>query len=160
MSLTDSATLTRALTIDVRSRRSERWLGVLALLAVAFAASLLALPVPQAALFFTAISSVVTAGLWWHGWLGDARRLTRVSWLSDGSWRLTDAGQANLSATLSRHCRVGSRWVWLRWHAGARQRSMLLVQGDVAAADLRRLCVRLRLESVSCQPTHPLSTGA
>lgn len=171
MSLTDSVTPTRTLTIDVRGRRSERRLGVLALLAVALATGLLTLPILKAALFFMVVAGIIATGLWLHGWLGGARRLTHVSWLSDGRWRLSDGAQANLSATLSRHCRVGNRWVWLSWHvdAGAytrpgvsraRRRSMLLVQGDVSAVELRRLGVRLRLESVSPQASPMLSTGA
>jgi hypothetical protein len=163
MSLTDSATLIRTLKIDVRSRRSERRLGVLALLAAAVATGLLPLPVLHAMLFFMAVAALIAAGLWRQGWLGGARRLTHISWLSDGSWLLSDTAQANFPATLSRHCRVGSRWLWLRWHMdgadgaqgvrGMRQRSLLLVQGDIGAVELRRLGVRLRLESVSRQPT-------
>jgi hypothetical protein len=137
---------------------------VLALLAAAIATNLLALSPLTAALSFMVAATVVVAGLWWHGWLGDVRRLTRVSWLSDGSWLLTEAGQA-IPATLSPDVRVGSRWLWLRWHIGAgipgpRRRSMLLVQGDVNGRDLRRLSVRLRLESVSRQPSHARFAGA
>ena len=154
----------QVLTIDVRSRRSERRLGVLALLAVAIAIGLLALPAMASALIITIASTLVVAGLWWHGWLGGAGRLTGVSWLSDGRWLLTD-GQANFAATLSPHCRVGTHWVWLRWHTpangrGPRRRSMLLVQGDLDDRDLRRLSVRLRLESVSRQSIQAQFVGA
>lgn len=152
MSLPDSARLTRTLTIDARGRRSERRLGVLAVLGVAIATSLLDLPVIAAALFFTMTVTLVVAGLRWHGWLGGPNRLTGVSWLSDGTWLLTDATQMSYTATLSRHCRVGSRWLWLRWNTGPRAgvhgprwRSMLLVHGDAESGDLRRLGVRLRL---------------
>lgn len=164
MSSPDSATLTRTIAIDVRGRRSERRLGVLALLAVAIATSLLAPSHLLAALLFMIVSTLVMAGLWWHGWLGGVRRLTGVSWLSDGSWLLSGAGAA-IPATLSPHSRIGGRWLWLRWHTGAgmpgpRQRSMLLVQGDLDSRDLRRLGVRLRLESVSRQPARARSVGA
>lgn len=167
MSLPDFATLTattsQQLTIDVRGRRSERRLGVLALLAMAVAASLLTLPALIAVLFLMIVTTIVMAGLWWHGWLGGARRLTGVSWLSDGSWLLSDAGRS-IPATLSADCRAGSHWVWLRWHVdtgvgGPRWRSMLLVQGDIDARDLRRLSVRLRLDSVSRQPTRARLAG-
>jgi hypothetical protein len=152
------------LTIDVRGRRSERRLVVFAWLALAIAITLLALPPLTAALLFMIASTLVTAGLWWHGWLGGVRRLTAVSWLSDGRWLLTEVGRT-LPATLSPHVRVGSRWLWLRWHVdagspGPRRRSMLLVQGDIASRDLRRLGVRLRLDSVSRQPAHARLAGA
>jgi hypothetical protein len=152
------------LTIDVRGRRSERRLVVLALLALAIATSLLALPPLNTALLFMMASIPVTAGLWWHGWLGGVRRLTGVSWLSDGSWLLTEAGHT-VRATLSPHVRVGSRWLWLRWYVdagspGPRRRSMLLVQGDICDRDLRRLGVRLRLDPVCRQPSHARLAGA
>jgi hypothetical protein len=167
MSLPGFATLTsttsQQLTIDVRGRRSERRLGVLAVLAMAIAASSLTLPPQIAVLFLMIVTTIVIAGLWWHGWLGGARRLTGISWLSDGSWLLSDAGRS-MPATLSADCRAGSHWLWLRWRVGTgvrgpQWRSMLLVQGDIDARDLRRLSVRLRLDSVSRQPTHARSAG-
>ncbi|HEY5760202.1 MAG TPA: hypothetical protein VIU34_30475 [Steroidobacter sp.] len=150
MSSQYSATLTpgKALTIDVRSRRSERCLGVLALGGVVLTTLLLSL----SPLFAVTASAVVVLGFWWQGWLGGAERLTTVSWLSDGSWVLTSANRKNISATLSAETRIGSRWLWLRWHtggAGPRHRSMLILKGDVLPAELRRLGARLRLESVS-----------
>ena len=150
MSLPYSATLTpsKALTIDVRSRRSERRLGMLALGGVALTTMLLSLPL----WFAVTASAVVLFGFWRQGWLGGVERLTTVSWLSDGSWILTSADRKNIPATLSAETRIGSRWMWLRWHtggAGPRHRSMLLLKGDVLPAELRRLGARLRLESVS-----------
>ena len=151
------------LTIDVRGRRCERRLAVLAPLAVAIATNLLGLSVPSAAFLFMIVSILVMAGFWWHGWLGGARRLTGVSRLSDGRWLLTAAGRT-FPATLSPHSRVGSRWLWLRWHTaggpGPRKRSMLLVQGDLDGRDLRRLSMRLRLDSVSRQTTNMQFAGA
>jgi hypothetical protein len=154
------------LVLDVRGRRGERWLSALTLLAVACSALLLPFPPLQAALFFTVAALTVLAGLWWHGWLGGARRLVQLNWLADGRWLLADAGQGGFPAILSRHCRVGSRWLWLHWHIdgpsgvrGPRRRSMLLLQGDIAAAELRRLGVRLRLDSVFRQPTRALTAG-
>lgn len=93
MSLPDSATLT----FDVRGRRSERRLGVLALVAVAAAIGLLPLPLLSAVLFFAIAAAVVVLGLWGQGWLGGAGRLTAVSWLSDGSWLLTSTNRKNIS---------------------------------------------------------------
>ncbi|MFC4312154.1 hypothetical protein ACFPN2_23940 [Steroidobacter flavus] len=137
------------LTIDVRSRRSERRLGVLALGGVAVATWLLPLPLVSAVLFFVTASAVVLLGLQWQGWLGGADRLTAVSWMSDGSWVLSSAHRKNIPATLGTDTRVGRRWLWLRWHTGQGQRSMLLLKGDALPAEIRRLSVRLRLESVS-----------
>lgn len=155
MSLPSFATPT-LLTIDVRSRRSERRLGVLAFGGVAMATWLLSLPPASAAFFFVTASAVVMAGLWWQGWLGGPARLTTVSWLSDGSWVLSRADRKNIPALLSAETRIGNGWVWLRWHnvrdvggVRPRHRSMLILKGDVLPAELRRLSARLRLESVS-----------
>ena len=158
MSLADSATPTptKALTIDVRSRRSERRFGVLALLGAAVAIALLSLPLMAAILLFVVTAAVLLFGLWSQGWLDGPDRLTTVSWLSDGNWLLTSAARKNIPATLSADSRVGSHWLWLRWHtvgARPRRRSMLLLKGDALPVDLRRLGMRLRLESGSRRQT-------
>ncbi|HEY0683654.1 MAG TPA: hypothetical protein VGD45_15080 [Steroidobacter sp.] len=118
------------------------------------------LPVPSVAAISVVVFTglVVVAGLWSQGWLGRARRVTNLRWLADGRWFLSDGRHENIPATLSADSRVGSRWLWLRWHTdgsarGPRNRSMLILQGDLPALDLRRLGVRLRLESVSPQPS-------
>lgn len=157
MSLPDSAILTRTMTIDVRGRRTERLLGMVALVAVAVAAALLpSFTAMQVALFYTCATAVVLSGLWRQGWLGGARRLTGLSWLADGQWLLTDARHAAMPAELLGGSRVGSRWVWLRLRADDSQRphrrAMLLLHSDLAAADLRRLVVRLRLQSAAQIP--------
>jgi hypothetical protein len=108
-------------------------------------------PLSVAPLFVIA-AAVVGLGLRWQGWLGGADRLTAVSWLSDGTWLLTSATRQNIPATLSADSRIGSHWLWLRWHTPGAQpchRSMLLLKGDVLPAEFRRLSARLRLESVS-----------
>ena len=101
------------------------------------------------AAFFILVATAVTTGLWWHGWLGGARRLARIAWLPDGRWQLRDARHTDVYAQLRADSRVGAHWVWLRWNAEpacARRPSMLLVHGDLPTADLRRLIVRLRLD--------------
>jgi hypothetical protein len=160
MSLPGSETpaLSKSLTIDVGSRRSERRVGVLALSGVGCAIALLSLPPAYAVPLFVLAAVAVIGGLWSQGWLGGAHRVTAVSWLSDGQWLLSSATQKNIPATLSEDSRIGSRWLWLRWHiAGAsraRHRSLLLLKGDVLPAELRRLCARLRLESLAtAQPS-------
>lgn len=156
MSLPDSATLTRTMTLDVRGRRTERLLGMVALVAVAVATALLSSFTPlQAATFYTFVTAVILSGLWRQGWVGGERRLTGLSWLADGRWLLSDARHPAMPAGLLGGSRVGSRWLWLRWSADCSQRphcrSMLLLHGDLPAADLRRLVVRLRLQSeASC----------
>ena len=161
MSLPDSATLIPAthqsLIVDVRGRRSERQLGVLALLAVAACGALLPLPSHLATVFVILACALITAGLWWHGWLGGAQSLTHIRRNADGRWLLSDGRQENIPATLCADSRVGSHWLWLRWRTddvarGPRSRSMLILHGDVAGNELRRLGVRLRLESVYLQP--------
>jgi hypothetical protein len=156
MSLPDSATLT----FNVRGRRSERRLGVLALLGIAAASMLLPLPPLSAALFFAIAAAVVVLGLWGQGWLGGADRLTAVSWLSDGNWLLTSTQRKDIPASLSADSRIGSHGVWLRWHTGLGRRSMLLLKGDVLPAEFRRLGTRLRLESVSGEPVQTRFIGA
>src|SRR5687767_10769694 len=85
MSLPHSALLTRTSTIEVRARRAERLLGVLALLGV-LGAGMLLLPPDSflSAVSFIAVTAAVVAGLWLHGWLGGARRLARIARLPDG----------------------------------------------------------------------------
>jgi len=142
MSSPYSATLTpgKALTIDVRSRRSERRIVVLALGGVAVSAILLSLPA------LLVVSAVVLFGFRSRGWLGGPDRVTAVSWLSDGRWILTGADRKNIPATLSADTRIGNGWLWLRWHTEREVRSMLLLKGDALPAEIRRLNARLRLE--------------
>jgi hypothetical protein len=140
----------RTLTIDVRARRAERLLGVLALFGVVGAGLLL----PPVSLLVTVSFSLVTvamiAGMWRQGWLGGARRLARIDWLPEGQWQLRDARHTEVAADLRADSRIGTHWLWLRWNAQSacsRGRSMLLVRGDIPDHDLRRLVVRLRLDA-------------
>lgn len=152
------------LDLDVRPRRAERRVAVASILLIAIAPWLLPATavVAGAALVMTAAASLAGAALTWvgfraAGWLGGSRRIVRVSWRADGQWQLTtgrektqakspDSDPENeLSAQLRPDTRVGTGWVWLRWNAEG-VRSMLLIQGDVSNAELRRLCLRLRLD--------------
>jgi hypothetical protein len=147
MSLPDFATLT----IDVRARRAERLLGMVALTGVAMTAVLLLSVSMMLAFAVLVLGLGATAfGLRSQGWLGGAGGLTSISWLADGRWLLSDGCHTNQPAELRGDSRVGSRWVWLRWQllsSPSKSRSMLLLDGDIPAADLRRLIVRLRLPS-------------
>ena len=102
---------------------------------------------PAAAGLAALTALVVATGLARAGWLGGRDRIERIVWSSDGSWLLADAQGRSFEGTLRDDSRVGNHLVWLRWNA-SRTRSMLLVSGDIATAELRRLVVRLRLEGV------------
>lgn len=159
MSLPSSATLNRTLTIDVRARRAERLLGVLAAFGLV-AAGVLLFPSLSflSAAFFILVTAAVTAGLWSHGWLGGARRLARIAWLPDGRWQLRDARHTAVIAQLRADSRVGAHWLWLRWNAESawpRRPSMLLIHGDLPTAQMRRLRVRLRLDACPQTATEP-----
>lgn len=102
------------------------------------------------AVFFSFVTIAALAGLWLHGWLGGPRRLARIARLPDGRWQLRDERHTDVIAELRADSRIGARWVWLRWNAESawpRRPSMLLVDGDLPPADLRRLIVRLRLDA-------------
>jgi hypothetical protein len=144
------------LTIDVRARRAERLLGMLASLGVVVAGILLlpSFSVLSAASFIV-VTAAVISGLWLHGWLGGARRLARIAWLPNGQWQLRDARHTDVTARLRADSRVGVHWLWLRWDAESAwplRPSMLLVHGDVPSAELRRLIVRLHLDACPQTP--------
>lgn len=134
------------LELDLRQRRWERRVAWLALV-LGPASFLLTAPRPAAFGYALAMALLVAGGLLRSGWIGDRERIQRVVWSSDGRWLLTDARGRLFEATLRADSRVGDGFVWLRWNAN-QTRSMLLVSGDVAAADLRQLIVRLRLEGL------------
>jgi hypothetical protein len=154
MSLPGSPTLE----LDVGPRRTERRV---ALLAISFAA---AAPWLAGADWTMALLGALGAGICWRGfqqagWLGGERRISRVSWQAEGRWLLTDHGGRQFEVWLRPDSRVAAGLVWLRWDTGATHtlrteqgaRSMLLTLGDIPGSQLRRLCVRLRLDgSQSC----------
>jgi hypothetical protein len=134
------------LELDLRGRRWERRVAWLALI-LAPAPPLLTLSLPLAVCVASLAALLVAGGLYRAGWLGGGDRFQRVVWSADGRWFLTDGrGRSHLGA-LRVDSRVGAGFVWLRWNAN-RTRSMLLISGDVEAAELRRLIVRLRIEGV------------
>lgn len=131
--------------LDVGPRRAERCVVASALLFAAVTPLFL----PFGGLVGAAISMacVVLAWLGFRaaGWTTGPRRVIRVSWRSTGQWMLTDSRGNELPAELRPDTRIGTSWVWLRWNAED-VRSMLLIRGDVGKAELRRLCLRLRLD--------------
>lgn len=140
------------LDLDVRLRRTERLVACVAIAAAMIGPGLiqpLALlgPLPLALLSMSA-ASLVAAGFWRSGWIGQRHRLRRIVWLADGRWLLSTGSGARLEAELSHKTRRGRAFAWLRWQAPHRY-SMLLVRGDLAGAELRRLLVRLGIDRLS-----------
>lgn len=136
------------LELDVRRRRWERPIAATALVVVAAMPWLLGWRVSLWLPFAVSVLLPVAAGLHRAGWLGGRACLRRAVWRSDGRWLLVDGRGRSCEAQLRTDTRVGGAYVWLRWDAD-RTRSMLLVHGDLAAPELRRLIVRLRMESVA-----------
>jgi hypothetical protein len=145
-----------SLDLDVRSRRTERRIACVAI-AAAFVIPCFIEPLlpMQMALLSIMAGSLVTAGLWRSGWIGRHHRIDRVTWLADGRWLLRTQAGANVEAELSHTTRRGQGFAWLRWRAPHRH-SLLLVQGDLAGAELRRLLVRLGIDRLARPAAFPL----
>jgi hypothetical protein len=151
-----SSTSSPTLTLDVRSRHTERAVAGCAIVAGASAPLLMApLLMAWGGLLPMAVPGACLGLILWLGfrrlgWLGARNRLIRLAWRADGSWLLTDSNQRAVEARLRGDARIGRSWVWLRWDATAptvlRLRTMLLTRADLGAPELRRLIVRLRLE--------------
>lgn len=137
------------LTLDVRARRSEQYIALLALGAGACGVALLsALDFWLACLTGGGYLALAGAGLRRAGWIGSRHRIVSLSWLADGRWLLTDCNQNSVTGQLSPDTRLGRHAVWLRWTAEPQgRRSMLLARGDVRENELRQLIVRLRIRS-------------
>lgn len=80
------------------------------------------------------------------GWLSGRRRLDRIVCQSDGRWLLCEAGGRTYECKLSGSSRITTHLAWLRWE-GRPTRPLLLILGDVADSEFRRLIVRLRLHT-------------
>jgi hypothetical protein len=87
----------------------------------------------------------VAAGFYQAGWLRGARRIERVIWTSEGDWLLIDAAGGKREVRLAADTRIGPGCVWLSWQT-SRPCTLLLLPCDVAADQLRRLSVRLRID--------------
>lgn len=148
MSLPNSSTLT----IDIQTRQLEPRVAGLVVIAAGVSPWLISALQPLAAAALSALCvCIVAAGLHRAGWTRRAgHRLSRVSWLADGRWLLTDESNRTMQCLLvCSDARVVSRGVWLRWRpvGGSLQASPSLLLGphDLAQTPLRRLIVRLRL---------------
>jgi hypothetical protein len=134
------------LILDVRLRRTERYVAVFALVASGCGAALLETPYALAVGVLGV--ALVGVGLWRAGWLGSRHRLTSVSWQADGSWLLAESGKNIVRGELAGDSRLTRGGAWLRWRTerGLR-RSLLLTRADVPEMELRRLLARLRIEA-------------
>jgi hypothetical protein len=137
-----------ALTFDVSRRLGDRygWPALLGLTTL-----LVCLGASQSLSLAALLGLAALPALCWT-WYSERSngRLTRVSWLPDGRWML-QASHGPIEASLRPDSRFARHYVWLRWDADVR-RSVLMLPGDLAEADLRRLVVRLKVEG--CRREH------
>jgi hypothetical protein len=137
------------LDLDVRFRRTERLIACVAIAAAMISPWLIQSFMPLSLVLLSmSAASLVAAGFWRLGWIGQRHRLHRIVWLADGRWVLSTGGGERLEAELSHKTRRGRAFAWLRWQAPHRY-SMLLVRGDLAGSELRRLLVRLGIDRLS-----------
>lgn len=131
------------LNLDVDARRADRRLALAILIATPIALTLLQQSIPVLVIATVVTTLTLAAGFRRAGWLGGATRIVGIACRSDGQWVLRDAGGRRSERSLSGGTRVTPFAIWLRWYDNPR--SVLLVSGDIPAADFRRLVVRLRL---------------
>lgn len=156
------------LVLDLRRRRGERLVASGALLLVALSAlSLLSIMGVWVILLMLAVClPLIAIGFWRAGWFGGAHSLVRITWGSDGRWRLACATGEELDGELLPQTRMSPVAIWLRWSVSLpaapvprlgrsqtrRTGTLLLFPGDLSRADYRRLLVRLRLDRSECAP--------
>jgi hypothetical protein len=140
--------------LDVCGRRSDRLLAVVMLLLASVVAT--QLPLPAAALVIIVPVVAVTVGLGFLliGWWGGPGRLARIAWQPDGRWMLSDVAGRTIETELAPGTRVTPFALWLEWK-GRPGRPLLLLPGDVATTDFRRLVVRLRLSATPRRSPSP-----
>jgi len=139
MSSSDSPTLN----LDVRARRGERAIALLAILFATAATASWQQSLPLVASVATFVALGIAAGFVAIGWLGGKQRLSRIACDGDGHWRLTDGEGRITQGRLTGSSRVASHAIWLQWSGLGR--TLLLLPGDIPSAEFRRLVVRLRL---------------
>jgi hypothetical protein len=148
-----SSTSSPTVACDVRSRRVETrvaWLALTLSLGLPLVVgSMIDLPAALSMGASAVMALLIGVGLAQAGWLGSDRRLAAISWLGDGRWLLTDQAGRTVEGRLRSDARAVRGAVWLSWQVASgsipSSRSILLAQGDVPDADLRRLSARLRL---------------
>jgi hypothetical protein len=143
--------------LDVSARRTERALA-LVVLSLAVLATFLLFQQSFVRIAVAALCSTLAIGIAFRllGWLGGARQLTRVVCQPDGQWVLSDAGGRRIECELKSSSRITGSALWLEW-TGRTGPPLLLLNGDVPAADFRRLVVRLRLARLSFEGANHVS---
>jgi hypothetical protein len=132
------------LTIDVTARRGERFVAASVLLLVLAAVFQLQRPVATLALIAACAFISIGGGFLMLGWIAGDRRIARIVCQPDGGWVLCGTDGRAMERELAGTSRVSSHAVWLQWQ-GVSSPPLLLLPGDIPAADFRRLVVRLRL---------------
>jgi hypothetical protein len=132
------------LNLDVSARRAERLIATSILVITVAGLSLLQQSLASVAIVVLCAAVSVGFGFRTIGWIGGPRRLARIVCQADGHWLLCDADGRTSEAMLSGASRITPFAMWLAW-TGRAGRPLLLLPGDVAASDFRRLVVRLRL---------------
>ena len=132
------------LNIDVSARRGERYVAFIAVGLAVCAAAMLFAQSPIIGTVASASTVIITRALMRSGWFGGPRSIARLVWQSEGQWLLTNKRGDQLTCELAGSSRVTPHVVWLDW-VQRRVPPVLLLPGDVADVDFRRLVVRLRL---------------
>jgi hypothetical protein len=159
MSLPGSLTLT----LDAQTRRAERAVAAIALLAGAAAPCLIFSLAPAAFVYAACCVGVLAWGCYRAGWLGARHRIVAATWHADSRWTLSIGFAQPVDAVLLGDSRVTPGCVWLRWRTPERPwprlRSMLLIASDLPSGELRRLGIRLRLEGSDSAAVPAFSSG-
>lgn len=154
MSYTSSLTpKVPSLHLDVEHRRWDLGIAAITLASLAAAPVFAATRLPGFVALWplaVAFASLFGWGGWVAlrraGWLPGSDRVVGVSLSADGIWTVTDSSGRKNEVVLNTASRVAGGFVYLLLEC-TKHRHLLLGPGDAAAADLRRLGVRLRLRA-------------
>jgi hypothetical protein len=156
-----SSTSSPSLRLDVRARRSERWLA-LALIALAAIIPSFFGVASGVALAASLVAAVVALyAMRREGWLNARDPIDTITWRSAGEWELGARGGTQWVCELGRASRAtsGAVWLCLRESDGRRTWRFLLTPSDLSADDFRRLYVRLRLDGARVRDVAAAITG-
>lgn len=90
--------------------------------------------------------AAMLVGLWRVGWIGGRYRLYRISWDSAGCWWLVGR-HGRQAAELRPDSVAFAQFLWLRWRCPEGGAQVLILRGEMPAADWRRWLARLRFEA-------------
>jgi hypothetical protein len=155
-----------SLHLDVGHRRWDLGIAVTALASLAVAPAFAATRFAGFAALWPLEAAFVLLGLWSGGlalrragWLPGGARVMGLSLSADGVWTVTDRSGRENEVVLNTASRVSGGFVYLLLE-DTRHHRLLLGPGDVAAVDLRRLSVRLRLKACLAPPAPRSEAGA